>query len=195
MPPTSRHPEAPANADITLLLTRWRSGDVDAFAQASEVVYPELRRIASAYLQRERSGHTLQPTALIHEAFLRLSSAGRLEFASRGHFFALAASLMRKILVDHARSINAAKRGGRMEKVTLDSVPGCNTDASEAVLRVHEALDRLKDFSPRKAQIVELRYFGGLTLEEAADAIGISAATAHREQRLAEAWLTQQLSN
>jgi RNA polymerase sigma factor (TIGR02999 family) len=186
--------QAPANGDITLLLARWRDGDSEALAQASEAVYPELRRIAAAYLQRERPDHTLQPTALIHEAFLRLSNAGRLEFASRGHFFALAAGLMRRILVDHARSINAAKRGGRIEKVSLDNVPGYHSDAAEGVLQVHDALDRLKEFDPRKSQIVELRYFGGLTLEEAASALDISVATAHREQRLAEAWLAQQLS-
>ncbi|MBL8230617.1 MAG: sigma-70 family RNA polymerase sigma factor [Bryobacterales bacterium] len=194
MSPTGRPPEAVSTSDITQLLARWRAGDSEAFAQASEAVYPELHRIAAAYLQRERPGHTLQPTALIHEAFLRLSSAGRLEFASRGHFFALAASLMRRILVDHARSINAAKRGGRMEKVSLDNVPGYHSDAAEAVLRVHEALDRLKDLSATKAQIVELRYFGGLTLEETAEVIGVSVASAHRAQRFAEAWLTEQLS-
>lgn len=180
--------------DITSLLARWREGDRQAFDSASAVVYPELRRIASAYLRRERAGHTLQPTALINEAFLRLAAAGNLHFDSRKHFFALAAQLMRQILVDHARSVKADKRGGGAAKVPLDSIHEYQPQFADQFLMVHDALDQLQELSPRKAQIIELRYFGGFTLEEIAEFFEISPATAHREQRLAEAWLTEKLS-
>lgn len=180
--------------DITSLLARWREGDRQAFDNASAVVFPELRRIASAYLRRERAGHTLQPTALINEAFLRLAGAGNLRFDSRKHFFALAAQLMRQILVDHARSIKADKRGGGAAKVPLDSLGEYQPQLADQFLMVHDALGQLHELSPRKAQIIELRYFGGFTLEEIAEFFEISVATAHREQRLAEAWLTEKLS-
>ncbi len=180
--------------DITSLLARWRAGDHQAFDRASAVVYPELRRIAAAYLRRERPGHTLQPTALINEAFLRLASAGNLSFESRKHFFALAAQLMRQILVDHARSIKADKRGGGAANVPLHTINSYAPQTAEKFLTVHEALNQLQEFSPRKARIIELRYFGGLTLEEIAELLEVSVATAHREQRLAEAWLTERLT-
>lgn len=180
--------------DITGLLARWREGDRQAFDNASAVVFPELRRIASAYLRRERAGHTLQPTALINEAFLRLAGAGNLQFESRKHFFALAAQLMRQILVDHARAIKAGKRGGGAAKVPLDAIRDDQPRFADQFLMVHDALGQLHELSPRKAQIIELRYFGGFTLEEIAEFFEISVATAHREQRLAEAWLTNKLS-
>lgn len=192
MPPSDSPPKP---ADITSLLARWRAGDHQAFDNAAAVVYPELRRIAAAYLRRERPGHTLQPTALINEAFLRLSAAGNLSFENRKHFFALAARLMRQILVDHARSAKADKRGGGVANVPLDSIQAYAPQVADQFLTVHAALGQLAEFSPRKAQIIELRYFGGLSLEEIAEFLGISVATAHREQRLAEAWLTEKLSN
>ncbi|NWF83560.1 MAG: sigma-70 family RNA polymerase sigma factor [Bryobacteraceae bacterium] len=182
------------STDITSLLMRWRAGDSQAFDSASAIVYPELRRIAGAYLRRERAGHTLQPTALVNEAFLRLAAAGNLRFDSRKHFFALAAQLMRQILVDHARSIKADKRGGGAAKLPLDAVRDYQPQFADQFLMVHDALDQLHKLNPRKAQIIELRYFGGLTLEEIAEFFEISIATAHREQRLAEAWLTAKLS-
>jgi RNA polymerase sigma-70 factor (ECF subfamily) len=181
--------------DVTLLLARWRQGDSQAFDRASDLVYPELRRIADSYLRRERASHTLQPTALIHEAFLRLAEAGNLQFESRKHFFALAAQLMRRILVDHARSVKAVKRGGEAVKTSLHSVEGYQPEFADQFLVVHEALDQLAELSPRKAQIIELRYFAGLNLEEIADIVGVSTTTTHREQRLAEAWLTEKLSS
>jgi RNA polymerase sigma factor (TIGR02999 family) len=183
-----------ATTDVTLLLAKWREGDANAFDRASAVVYPELRRIADAYLRRERPDHTLQPTALIHEAFLRLTGTGDLKFESRKHFFALAAQLMRQILVDHARSIKAQKRGGGAARVSLDSVRDYSPNVADQFLAVHDALDELRKLNPRKAQVIELRYFGGLNLEEVAEILEISTATAHREQRLAEAWLTERIS-
>ncbi|MBL8217924.1 MAG: sigma-70 family RNA polymerase sigma factor [Bryobacterales bacterium] len=183
-----------ATTDVTLLLTRWSEGDADAFDRASAVIYPELRRIADSYLRRERTGHTLQPTALIHEAFLRLTGIGNLKFESRKHFFALAAQLMRQILVDHARSMKSQKRGGGAAKYSLDAAAQYTPSAAEQFLAVHEALDELRTVNPRKAQVIELRYFGGLNLEEVSDILSISVTTAHREQRLAEAWLTDRIS-
>ena len=182
-------------ADVTLLLARWQSGEEAARDRAAELVYPELRRIAAAYLRRERASHTLQPTALVHEAFIRLVQAGRLQFDGRQQFYALAAQLMRHILVDHARAALADKRGGDAAKVSLDGidVPDPRLAAGQ-FLELHEALDWLAAADPRKARIVELRHFGGLTLEEAAGILGISVATAHRDQRFAQAWLSKALT-
>jgi RNA polymerase sigma-70 factor, ECF subfamily len=189
-------PGGPAGpADVTSLLARWQAGEDGAHDRVAEVVYPELRRIASAYLRRERPNHTLQPTALVHEAFLRLVNAGSLRFDCRQQFFALAAQLMRHILVDHARAALTQKRGGEADKVSLQGLDVPDQQlAAGRFLELHDALDRLAVHDPRKARVVELRYFGGLTLEEAADVLGISPATAHREQRFAEAWLSTALS-
>jgi RNA polymerase sigma-70 factor (ECF subfamily) len=189
-------PGPPAQrTDVTSLLDRWRRGDDHALDLASDVVYPELRRIADAYLRRERSDHTLQPTALVHEAFLRLTSAGQLHFESRKQFYALAAQLMRRILVDHARTVNAQKRGGGALKVPMDDALGAyHPRMADQFLVLHDALDRLAAFDARKARVIELRYFGGLTLEETAEFVGVSTATAQREQRVAEAWLTDALT-
>lgn len=156
-------------------------------------VYEELRSLAAHYLRQERSDHTLQPTALVNEAFLRLTSAGRLRFESRTHFYALAAQLMRRVLVDHARAVKAQKRGSGAAKIPLDAVVQYQPDTAESFLELHDAIERLAALNPRKAQIIELRYFGGLTLEELAPLLGVSVATAHREQRLAEAWLAETL--
>ncbi len=181
--------------DVTSLLARWQAGEDGAHDRAAEVVYPELRRIAAAYLRRERTSHTLQPTALVHEAFLRLVHAGSLRFDCRQQFYALAAQLMRHILVDHARAALARKRGGAVAHVPLDGLELPDHQmAAGRFLELHEALDRLAEQAPRKARIIEMRYFGGLTLEEAAEVLGISPATAHRDQRFAEAWLSEALS-
>jgi RNA polymerase sigma factor (TIGR02999 family) len=184
---------APATTDVTVLLERWRDGDQAALDQASAVVYPELRRIADAYLRRERPSHTLQPTALVHEAFIRFTEAGRLRFESRRHFYALAAEIMRHILVDHARVHKAAKRGGGVPHRSIDGLGAADPQPADRFLVLHDALDRLAAVDARKARVVELRYFGGLTLEETGDVLGISTATAQREQRLAEAWLSAAL--
>lgn len=182
-------------SNITVWLAQWSRGNQQAFDKASEVVYPELRRIADAYLQRERTDHTLQPTALIHEAFLRLSGEGKdLQFASRKHFYALAARLMRQILVDHARAVKSQKRGGGVRHLPMEFALNAPTECAEQVLQIHYALDELRELNPRKAKVVELRYFGGLTLEEAADVLEISRASAHREERLAMAWLSSRIS-
>ncbi len=181
--------------DVTSLLARWQAGEDGAHDRVAEVVYPELRRIAAAYLGRERASHTLQPTALVHEAFLRLVHAGSLRFDCRQQFYALSAQLMRHILVDHARAALAQKRGGAAARVSLDGLDLPDHQlAAGRFLELHDALDRLADQAPRKARIIEMRYFGGLTLEEAAEVLGISRATAHREQRFAEAWLSEALS-
>lgn len=181
--------------DVTTLLARWQAGEEGARDRAADVVYPELRRIAAAYLRRERPNHTLQPTALVHEAFLRLVDAGRLRFDDRQHFFALAAQLMRHVLVDHARATLAQKRGGDAARLSLDGIElPDHSLAADQFLELHDALDRLADRDPRKSRVIELRYFGGLTLDETAALLGISIATAHREQRFAEAWLSETLS-
>jgi RNA polymerase sigma-70 factor, ECF subfamily len=189
-------PAPPQGAtDVTVLLERWRQGDAQALDQASGVVYPELRKIADAHLRRERADHTLQPTALVHEAFLHLMAAGQLHLDSRKQFCALAAQLMRGILADHARSVHAQTRGGGVRKVPIDDARGAyHPQMADQFLVLHDALDRLAVFDARKARVVELRYFGGLTLEETAEVVGVSTATAQREQRLAEAWLTDALS-
>lgn len=180
--------------DLTVLLDRWGQGDAAARDLASGVVYPELRKIADAYLRRERSDHTLQPTALVHEAFMRLQAAGTLRFDGRKQFYALAAQLMRRILVDHARGAKAQKRGGGAVKVPLDGIAAYDPRMADEFLVLHDALDRLADVDARKARVIELRYFGGLTLEETAEIVGVSIATAQREQRLAEAWLGSALA-
>lgn len=162
--------------------------------EASAIIYPELRRIANAYLRRERSSHTLQPTALVHEAFIRLTSAGQLAFESRRHFYALAAQIMRRILVDYARAFSAGKRGGGVAQLSIDGLGVADPQPAERFLVLHDALDRLASVDARKAQVIELRYFGGLSLEETGAVLGISTSTAQREQRLAEAWLTGALT-
>jgi RNA polymerase sigma factor (TIGR02999 family) len=182
------------STDVTVLLERWQQGDVSALDQASAIVYPELRRIAHAYLRRERATHTLQPTALVNEAFIRLTGAGQLQFESRRQFYALAAQLMRRILVDYARSFKAAKRGSGAMPVSLDGVGVADPQPADRFLVLHDALERLAAVDARKARVIELRYFGGLTLEETGEVIGISTATAQREQRLAEAWLSSALA-
>ncbi|MEZ5291104.1 MAG: sigma-70 family RNA polymerase sigma factor [Vicinamibacterales bacterium] len=175
--------------DVTTLLSRWQEGHAEALEEAAAVVLPELRQIAQAYLRRERPDHTLQPTALVHEAFMRLVDAGQLAFDSRRQFYALAAQLMRRILVDHARATRAAKRGGGAVHVSVDDVNLPTPADAERFLDLHDAIDRLAALDARKARVIELRYFGGLTLEETAEVLGVAVVTAHRDQRFAEAWL------
>jgi RNA polymerase sigma-70 factor, ECF subfamily len=186
-------PQPSPASDVTTLLARWQAGDGEAFDRAAAIVYPELRRIAAAYLSRERGNHTLQPTALIHEAFLRLVDAGQLAFAGRTQFYALAAKIMRRVLVDHARAWRADKRGGGMPPLALDGAEAGVLPAVDDFLALHDALDRLGAIDRRKAEILELRYFGGLSLEETATRLGTSSSAVHREQRFAEAWLTETL--
>jgi RNA polymerase sigma factor (TIGR02999 family) len=159
------------------------------------VVYAELRRIADAYLRRERGNHTLQPTALVHEAWLRLVRQDGGQFNHRKQFYALAAQVMRRILVDHARAANADKRGGGATNLTLDESAAARSVPIVELLALDEALDQLAAASPRQARVIELRYFGGLSVEETADVLGVSAPTVSRDQQAAEAWLAQAMSN
>ena len=181
-----------APESITDLLLKWSSGDATALEQLMPLVYDELRRLAGRYLRRERDNHSLQPTALVNEAYLRLVDQ-KVEWQSRAQFYGLAARVMRNILVDHARSRQAAKRGGEQFRVSFDSDRQGSTDSGIKFLAVHEALERLAIFDAQKAQIVELRFFGGLSIEEAAEVLGIGHATVERDWKLARAWLKREL--
>jgi RNA polymerase sigma factor (TIGR02999 family) len=191
---TNREPDT---AKITDLLLAVSNGERDALDQLVPVVYDHLRRIAGAQLRREIPGHSLQPTALVHEAYLRLVEQRQVHWRNRAHFFGVAASLMRRILVDHARARLAGKRGGGFERVTLhgDEATTAESPPGIDVLALHESLSRMAAFNPRQERIVELRYFGGLTIEEAAEVIGISEATLVREWTIAKAWLRADLSD
>lgn len=177
----------------TALLRAWGKGDSAAGERFFAMLYKELRRRAAAHLRRERPDHTLQPTALVHEAYLRLVDQRQLSWQNRIQFLALASRMMRRILVDHARRRQMGKRSGRWLQVTLDDRVLSPDDADLDVLTLHELLHRLAEFDPRKSQVVELRYFGGLSLEETAHALRVSPATADREWRAARAWLYNQL--
>jgi RNA polymerase sigma-70 factor, ECF subfamily len=178
---------------ITRLLVEWQAGDTTALERLTPIVYHELHRLAAAYLRRERPDHTLQPTALIHEAYVRLVDQNVPAFNDRAHFFGLAAHLMRQILVDFARARKAVKRGSG-NKVDLDEARHLSTAPADDVLVLHDALDRLAAFDARKAQVVELRYFGGLTRTEVAEALGLTLATVKRDLALAEAWLRREMA-
>lgn len=180
---------------VTHLLQRWSTGDREAAEQVLPLVYDELRHIASKELRREREGHTLQATAIVHEAYLRLSGHEGFQWPSRAHFFAFAAHLIRRILVDYARHQNRLKRGGQAERVTLDEGIGLVEARSPDLVALDEALARLEAIDPRKAAIVELRFFGGLTLDETAGQLGISAETVSRDWRRAKAWLLTELQS
>jgi RNA polymerase sigma factor (TIGR02999 family) len=185
---------ASSQGDVTRLLAQWKDGDRAAFDAATNIVYAELRRIADAYLKRERGNHTLQPTALIHEAYLLLVKEQGSSFENRRRFFAFAARIMRQILVDHARSSGAEKRGGGLARVPLNEAVDFVSGHADEFLALNEAIDRLAQLSPRKAQVIELRYFGGLNVEETAQMLEVSIATISREQRMAEAWLSKAMS-
>jgi RNA polymerase sigma-70 factor, ECF subfamily len=179
----------PSSADITALLNRLAEGDQKAADQLVPLVYEELRRLAVHRLRHERPDHTLQATALVHEAYIKLTAQRRVTWQSRAQFFAVASQLMRRILVDYARGQQRTKRGGKQIRVVLDGVCVISPGPSEELLSVDESLARLEKLDPRQARIVELRYFGGLTVEEAAEALGISAKTVTREWNVAKAWL------
>jgi len=178
---------------LTLLLTRWGEGDESAASEAMAVVYGELHRLARSYMRRERQDHTLQPTALVNEAFLRLAEGASVSWNDRAHFFRLAARSMRRILTDHARKIRAAKRGAGGKVPLRESklmIAGPDID----VLALDEVLERLSELDQRQATIVELRFFGGLTVEEAARTLGVAPITIKREWRSARAWLKRELA-
>ena len=181
------------NSAVTILLRRWQGGEEQALEELTPMVYQELRRIAGGFLRRERSDHTLQPTALLHEAYLKLAGQNATSWKDRAHFFGVAAHLMRMILVDHARSKAAGKRGGGLKAVTLNETLSASTERPADLVALDDALRELEEFDPRKAKVIELRYFGGLTIEEAAEVLGISTSTLVRDQRLAEAWIQRQM--
>jgi RNA polymerase sigma factor (TIGR02999 family) len=184
----------PQTNQVTRLLLDWGKGDKTALDELMPLVYHELRQLASSYLKKEKPGHTLQPTALIHEAYLRLVDQNTPQWESRTHFYAVAARLMRQILVDHARTRIAAKRGGGQPKVSLDDAPGVAVrDEAEELLALDEALQKLAAFDERKARVIEMRSFAGMSVEETARALGVSEPTVKRETRLAQSWLRSEL--
>ena len=178
---------------ITQLLLKWSGGDSSAREELMPVVYGELRRLAAKYLLRERVNHTLQPTALVNEAYLRLVDQEKVEWQNRAQFFGLAARLMRNILVDHARSHQAAKRGGRQLSVSLSKADQVSEKPGIDLVALHETLERLAVHDEQKGRIVELRFFGGLTIEETAEVLEISHATVERDWKMARAWLRCEL--
>ena len=179
--------------DITTLLKDWRQGSQQAGQQLMTSAYQQLRRLAAHYLSHERPNHTLQATALVHELYLRLFSSEPVDWQTRAHFFAVAAQQLRRILVDHARSIQSEKRGGQRVRLSLTEANGWAQEQEKDLLEVDEALQRLAQLDPRAAQIVELRFFGGLKETEIAEVLGISLATLHRDWKAARAWLLSQL--
>jgi RNA polymerase sigma factor (TIGR02999 family) len=184
-----------SQATITQLLIRWRNGDKAALDELAPLVYSELRRLARYYLRAERSGHTLQPSDLVHEAYLRLVDEKGIDWQNRAHFFGVAAVRMRHILVEHARSRQAAKRGGGENLLSLSKADRQAEDYDVKLLALNDALQRLEALDPQKSRIVELRYFGGLTIEETAEAMNISPATVKRDRSMARAWLRSEISN
>ena len=180
--------------DVTDLLLSWRQGDAAAFDRLIPLVYDELRRVAGRRLRGESPGHSLQATALVHEVYLRLVDVDRMTVTNRAHFFGVAATLMRQILVDHARRQRADKRGGGATMLSLDEVSPAVADRGVDVLALDEALDALAAIDSRQCRVVELRFFGGLTIDEAAEALDVSPATVEREWALAKAWLHRRLS-
>ncbi|HSD47147.1 MAG TPA: sigma-70 family RNA polymerase sigma factor [Pyrinomonadaceae bacterium] len=179
--------------NITQLLNQWSDGDERALDRLTPLVYEELRQQAARYLRRERPGHTMQTTALINEAYLRLIDAKEVRWQGRAHFFAIAATLMRRILVDHARQRNAAKRGGSPVHVTLDRIAASAKQSTTDVLAIDQALTKLAAIDRQQAQIVELRFFSGLNVEETAAALGISPRTVKRDWSVARAWLRREI--
>ena len=180
--------------DVTQLLHEWKNGDQHAIGRLTSIVYDELRRLAAHYLRDEHAADTLQPTVLVHEAYIRLVTQNLPDWESRAHFFGVAAHLMRQVLVDHARRNNSAKRGAGAPSTSLDEALSFAPAKSKDILALNDALDSLAAFDPRKSKILELRYFSGFSVEETARAFNISVATVGREQRLAEAWLHRELS-
>jgi RNA polymerase sigma-70 factor (ECF subfamily) len=185
-------PEPPG--DITLLLTELQTGNRAAESKLVPLVYDELRRVARRYMRGERADHTLQPTALVHEAYLRLIGQRNAQWQNRAHFFGVAAQLMRRILVDHARAHQAVKRGGSEAKLSLDETLAFTEAKGADLLAVDEALTRLTERDPRQSRIVELRFFGGLTEDEAAEVLGVSTRTVKRDWNVARAWLYKEFS-
>ena len=180
--------------EVTQLLLRWSEGDKAALGKLMPLVYRELRRLAGHYMRRERPGHTLQASALVNEAYLRLVDYRRMQWQNRAHFFAVAAQAMRRVLVEHARSRQYAKRGGTAQRISLDDVAVLTDQQAAELVALDDALTSLEALDARKARIVELRYIGGLSIEEAAETLGVSTATVERDWRSAKAWLYRAIS-
>ena len=181
--------------DVTQLLANWSKGDRSALEQLTPLVYDELRRLAARYLRRERPGQTLQSTELVHEAYLRLIDQRSVQWQNRAHFFGIAAQMIRRILVDHARSRQARKRGGTAYRVTLDEAIAAAPEQRDLdLVALDEALNQLSLIDPQQGRIVEMRFFGGLSIEETAEALRISPATVKRDWTMARAWLFRELS-
>jgi RNA polymerase sigma-70 factor (ECF subfamily) len=184
----------PDQHEITQLLAEWCGGNQSALDELYPLVYNELHRLARRYMIREREGHTLQTTALINEAYVRLVDQRNVQWANRSHFFAISAQIMRRILIDHARRHAYAKRGGRAKQVSLEEAATWAPQQSRELLRLDEALKSLAEIDPRRSQVVELRYFGGLNNDEIAGVLHISENTVTRDWNMARAWLYQQLT-
>jgi RNA polymerase sigma factor (TIGR02999 family) len=185
---------ADSPADVSQLLQAWSAGDRSALARLTPLVYEELRQIARKHMAREEPNHTLQATALVNEAYFRLVDSTRMQWRDRAHFFAMSSRLMRRILIDYSRRRNA-KRGANLQRVSLDDGAMLDAGLSEDFIELDNALRKLEALDERKARIVEMRFFGGLTVEETSDALGIAPITVIREWNFAKAWLYRELSN
>jgi RNA polymerase sigma factor (TIGR02999 family) len=200
VPPASQEELSPvslskvSSPDVTQVLQEVSHGVKDAPARLMPLVYDELRRLADHYLRQERPDHTLQPTALVHEAYLRLVDQSRVEWQGRAHFIGVAAQLMRRILVDHARRHHASKRGGFQQRLSLDEAVDYSQPRDLDLVALDDALNALEQFDERQSRIVELRFFGGLTIEETAEALGVSPATVKVDWNMAKAWLLREVS-
>jgi RNA polymerase sigma-70 factor (ECF subfamily) len=182
-----------ASPDVTLLLSELARGNQEAEEKLVPLVYDELKRLARSYMRRERQDHTLQTTALVHEAYLKMVRQRTVDWQNRSHFFGIAAQLMRRILIDHARGLLREKRGGVGEVLPLDEALVFSPGHSEELVKLHEALERLSKLDVRQSRIVELRFFGGLSVEETAEFLGISPKTVKRDWSVAKAWLHAEL--
>lgn len=180
--------------EITQILLNWDRDRQQAVNQLMPVVYQEMHKLAAAYLRRERTGHTLQPTALIHEVYVRLVQQDTPEWKDRAHFFGVAAQVMRQVLVDFARKYRSAKRGSG-QTISIQEIAAAPLEQCDVLLQVHEAMERLRETDSRKCQVLELRYFGGMTREEIAEALGVSLGTVKRDLMLAEAWLRSAMTS
>jgi len=180
--------------DITTLLVDWRNGDQDALSELTPLVYSRLRQLAAAQLRREKPGHTLQSTALVHEAYLKLIDQTRVQWHDRNHFFAIAAQIIRRVLVNHARKRGSSKRGGGRTLLSLNESVAAQNAEDVDLLALDDALDNLARLDPQQARIIELRFFAGLTIEETAEVMGISTSTVNRDWTLARAWLKRALT-
>ena len=178
-----------ATSGVTELLNDWQHGDQNALAKLTPLIYDELKRIAHRYVQRERNGHTLQTTALVHEAYLRLAGNEEAAWQNRAHFFAVSAQVMRHILIDHARRRRYLKHGGEFQQAAMEETSLMPAERAAELVALDEALNELKRLDQRKSRVVELRYFGGLSLEETADVLEVSIMTVRRDWRAAKAWL------